>query len=126
MILQGAGHDLRGGGGAAVDQSFTDLASAETFFSNHLIGVPLFAGPNNVQFLFSETMSSAGGFSFDYAIASSGVGAPPNLARTEIAAVCTQAIWTARAPSISFCGAVASIKASEAFIASSEIPLQGN
>jgi hypothetical protein len=77
VILQGAGHDLRGGGGAAVDQSFTDLASAETFFSNHLIGVPLFAGPNNVQFLFSETMSSAGGFSFDYAVASSGVSAVP-------------------------------------------------
>ena len=77
MILQGAGHDLRGGGGAAVDQSFTDLASAETFFSNHLIGVPLFAGPNNVQFLFSETMSNTEGFSFDYAVASSGVTAVP-------------------------------------------------
>ena len=58
-------------------QSFTDLASAETFFSNHLIGVPLFAGPNNVQFLFSETMSIPGGFSFDYAVASSGISAVP-------------------------------------------------
>jgi hypothetical protein len=49
-------------------QSFTDLASAEAFLSNNLIGVPLLARPNNVQFLFSETMSSAGGFSFDYAL----------------------------------------------------------
>ena len=54
-------------------QSFTDLASAEAFFSNHLIGVPLLAGPNSVQLLFSETMSSiVEGFSFDYAVASSG------------------------------------------------------
>jgi hypothetical protein len=29
-------------------QSFTDLASAEAFFSNHLINVPLLAGPNSV------------------------------------------------------------------------------
>jgi hypothetical protein len=50
-------------------QSFTDLASAEAFFLNNLIGVPLSAGPNNVQIAFSETMSSAGGFSFDYAVA---------------------------------------------------------
>jgi hypothetical protein len=53
-------------------QSFIDLASAKAFFSNNLIGVPLLAGPNSVQFLFSETMSSAGGFSFDYAVASLG------------------------------------------------------
>jgi hypothetical protein len=55
-------------------ESFTDLASAEAFFSNNLIGVPLFAGPNTVQLAFSETMSSPGGFSFDYAIASVGGG----------------------------------------------------
>jgi hypothetical protein len=53
-------------------QSFSDLSSAEAFFSNHLIGVPLLAGFNTVQLVFSETMSSAGGFSFDYAVASSG------------------------------------------------------
>ena len=53
-------------------QSFTDLASAEAFFSNNLIGVPLLAGPNSVQIAFSETMSSTEGFSFDYAVASSG------------------------------------------------------
>ena len=52
-------------------QSFTDLTSAEAFFSNNLIGVPLSAGANNVQLQFSETMSSFGeGFSFDYAVAS--------------------------------------------------------
>jgi hypothetical protein len=53
-------------------QSFSDLASAEAFFSNHLIGVPLLAGPNSVLIGFSETMSSAPeGFSFNYAVASS-------------------------------------------------------
>jgi hypothetical protein len=51
-------------------QSFTDLASAEAFFSNNLIGVPLLAGPNSVQIAFSETMSGTEGFSFDYTVAS--------------------------------------------------------
>jgi hypothetical protein len=52
-------------------QSFTGLASAEAFFSNHLINVPLLAGPNSVLIGFSETMSSIPeGFSFDYAVAS--------------------------------------------------------
>jgi hypothetical protein len=58
-------------------QSFTDLASAEAFFSNNLIGVPLSAGFNSVQIGFSEAMRSAGGFSFDYAVASSGMSAVP-------------------------------------------------
>ena len=51
-------------------------ASAETFFSNNLIGVPLLAGPNSVQLLFTETMSSVVliGFSFDYAVANVGDG----------------------------------------------------
>jgi hypothetical protein len=57
-------------------QSFTDLASAEAFFSNHLIGVPLMAGPNSIQIAFNETMSSAGGFSFDYAVASTSPTVP--------------------------------------------------
>ena len=66
--------------------SFTDLGSAQAYFSSHLIGVPLSAGSNNVQFLFSETISSAGGFSFDYAVVSSvpgplaGTGLPGLLA----------------------------------------------
>ena len=53
--------------------SFTDLASAEAFFSDNLIGVPLLAGPNSIQIAFNETMStccSPMGFSFDYADAS--------------------------------------------------------
>ena len=54
-----------------LSRSFADLASAEAFFSNNLIGVPLLADHiNSVQIAFSETMSSAGGFSFDYAVAS--------------------------------------------------------
>jgi hypothetical protein len=59
--------------GLVIDsQSFTDLASAEAFFSNNLIGIPLLAGgPNSVQLAFSETMFGEG-FSFDYAIASVG------------------------------------------------------
>ena len=58
-------------------QSFTDLASAEAFFSNNLIGIPLSAGPNNLQIAFNETMGGGEGFSFDYAVASSGVSAVP-------------------------------------------------
>jgi hypothetical protein len=62
-------------------QSFTDLASAEAFFSNNLIGVSLLAGLNSVQVAFSETMSSTGGFSFDYAVASvGGVSVPGPIA----------------------------------------------
>src|SRR5260370_42398104 len=57
-------------------QAFSDLASAEAFFSNNLIGVPLLAGLNSVQIAFSETMSSPVGFSFDYAVASSGMAVP--------------------------------------------------
>jgi hypothetical protein len=58
-------------------QSFTDLASAEAFFSNNLINVPLLAGLNSVQIGLSETMSSAGGFNFDYAAVSSGAMSVP-------------------------------------------------
>jgi hypothetical protein len=48
--------------------SFTDLASAQAFFSNNLIGVPLLAGLNTVEIELSETMSSVGGFSSNYAV----------------------------------------------------------
>jgi len=59
--------------GIVVDsQSFTDLASAEAFFSNNLIGVPLLDGPNMVQLQFTEITSSQVGFSFDYAVTSLG------------------------------------------------------
>jgi hypothetical protein len=64
--------------GLVIDsQLFTDLASAEAFFSNNLINVPLLAGTNSIQIAFSETMSSAGGFSFDYAAVSSGAMSVP-------------------------------------------------
>jgi hypothetical protein len=36
----------------------------------------LLAGPNSVQIAFSETMSSTGGFSFDYAVPSASVPGP--------------------------------------------------
>jgi hypothetical protein len=62
--------------------SFTDLASAETFCSNNLIDVPLLAGFNTVELAFSETMSRVGGFSVDYAVASSGIlGVPGPIVR---------------------------------------------
>jgi hypothetical protein len=57
-------------GGVFDSQPFTNLASAEAFFSNSLIDVPLLAGLNNVQIGFSETMRGTEGFSFNYAVAS--------------------------------------------------------
>ena len=53
------------------------LTSAEAFFSNKLIGVPLSTGLNSIQIAFNETMSMPGGFSFDYAVASGGVSGVP-------------------------------------------------
>ena len=58
--------------GIVVDsQSFTDLASAQAFFSADLIDIALAAGPDDVQLVFDETMGSSSnqGFSFDYAVA---------------------------------------------------------
>jgi hypothetical protein len=62
-------------------QSFTDLASAEAFFSNNLIDVPLVDGPNDVQILLSETMGNSinQGFSFDYAAAASETPLPASV-----------------------------------------------
>jgi hypothetical protein len=51
---------------------------------------------------------------------------PPSLARTDIVAACVHAIWIAKAASISSFGAAASIMASAAFKAISEIPPHGN
>jgi hypothetical protein len=53
--------------GVVIDsQEFTDLASAEAFFSNNLINVRLLAGPNSVEIAFRESISvsHAGGFQF--------------------------------------------------------------
>jgi hypothetical protein len=59
-------------GAVMASQSFTDLGSAEAFFSNNLIGVPLLGGLNSVQLQFTETMSLGEGFDFNYAVASVG------------------------------------------------------
>jgi hypothetical protein len=54
-----------------VSDSFTNLASAQAFFSNNnLINIVLAGGLNNVQLALNETMSGGEGFSFDYATAS--------------------------------------------------------
>jgi hypothetical protein len=58
-------------------KSFSDLASAEAFFSNNnLIDIALGGGINNIQLAFNETMSSGEGFSFNY-LATGGVSATP-------------------------------------------------
>jgi hypothetical protein len=59
--------------------SFGDLASAEAFFFLNPIDVPLPDGPDNVQLLFDETMSSAGGFSFNYGVAADTTPLPATL-----------------------------------------------
>jgi len=46
---------------------FTDLASAQAFFSNNLINLTLLAGLNIVQLSFNEMISGGDGFAFDYA-----------------------------------------------------------
>jgi hypothetical protein len=61
---------------------FNDVASAQAFFSNNnLFSLALVAGLNDVQLSFAETMSSDGGFSFDYGAAypTSPVPLPPTL-----------------------------------------------
>jgi hypothetical protein len=67
--------EIRLNGNIFDSRFFNDLFSARTFFSNNLIALQLLAGLNEIQLSFSETMSSAGGFSFDYAVA--GVIATP-------------------------------------------------
>ena len=46
---------------------FTDLASAQAFFSDNLINLTLLAGLNIVQLSFNEKISGGDGFAFDYA-----------------------------------------------------------
>ena len=61
--------------GTVVDsQSFNTLASAQAFFSDNPIDVALASGLHDVQLTFDETMSSTGGFSFNYATVSGGHG----------------------------------------------------
>ena len=49
---------------------FTDLASAQAFFSNNPINITLLAGLNIIQLSFNETISGGDGFAFDYAAVS--------------------------------------------------------
>jgi hypothetical protein len=58
--------------------SFYSLASAQAFFSKHLIGVSSGGGPADIVVTFDETMSSAEGFSFDYAAASASASPLPS------------------------------------------------
>jgi hypothetical protein len=67
--------EIRLNGSIFDSRFFNDLLSAQTFFSNNFIALQLLAGLNEVQLSFNETMSSAGGFGFDYAVA--GVVATP-------------------------------------------------
>jgi hypothetical protein len=54
--------------GAVLDnQMFTDLASAQAFFSNNLINITLLVGLNIIQLSLNEMISGGDGFSFDYA-----------------------------------------------------------
>ena len=48
-------------------QSFSNLTSAQAFFSNNLIDIALAAGFNDIQLAFNETMSDGEGFAFNYA-----------------------------------------------------------
>jgi hypothetical protein len=49
-------------------QSFTDLASADAFFSHHVLNFKLGSGPTDIELLFDAMMSGGEGFSFDYSI----------------------------------------------------------
>jgi hypothetical protein len=60
------------------DKLFTDLASAQAFFSDNPIGITLLAGLNTIRLSFNETISGGDGFSFDYA-AIAPVPLPPTL-----------------------------------------------
>ena len=62
-----AAFQLSENGTVLENKLFTDLASAEVFFSNNLINITLLAGLNNIQLSFNEMISGGDGFSFDYA-----------------------------------------------------------
>jgi hypothetical protein len=54
-------------GTVIANQVFTDLASAQAFFSDNLTNITLLAGLNIVQLAFNETIGGGDGFAFDYA-----------------------------------------------------------
>jgi len=49
-------------------QSFTDLASADSFFTHNLLHFDLGPGVSDIAVVFDATMSGGEGFSFDYTI----------------------------------------------------------
>jgi PEP-CTERM motif-containing protein len=51
------------------NHSFLDLASAQSFFSNNLLFLPILAGLNDIQMTFDAIMSGGQGFAFNYAAA---------------------------------------------------------
>jgi hypothetical protein len=54
-------------GNLVLSKSFSDLISAQAFFSNNnLLAIQLAGGLNNVQIAFNETMSGGEGFSFNF------------------------------------------------------------
>ncbi len=54
-------------GNSLINQSFSDLTSAQAYFSNNLLDLYLGAGSNDLQIAFTETMSGGQGFAFNYA-----------------------------------------------------------
>jgi hypothetical protein len=58
-------------GNVVVNQTFSNLAAAQSFFSiTNLLAIQLTGGLNNIQLAFNETMSGGEGFSFSYGTAS--------------------------------------------------------
>jgi hypothetical protein len=56
-----------------LDQSFDNLASANAFFTNHLINLGSFSeGITDIDLILNETMSSTQGFGFTYAFTAAG------------------------------------------------------
>jgi hypothetical protein len=54
-------------GNVLENKVFTDLASAQAFFSDNLINLTLLAGLNIIQLSFNEIIGGGDGFAFDYA-----------------------------------------------------------
>ena len=60
---------IKSNGSILDNEFFTDLASAQSFFSNNLLLLPILAGLNDIQMTFDAMMSGGQGFGFNYAVA---------------------------------------------------------
>ena len=60
---------IKSNGNILDNEVFTDLASAQSFFSNNLLLLPILAGLNDIQMTFDAMMSGGQGFGFNYAVA---------------------------------------------------------